>query len=118
MEIELTNWKRFKSNWMEWRLCDLFEYLQRINNRKYYKKRHIYSTLNNFELFYVEWMNIYQNDQFLRFKSHIFIGKNLCLFDHNDLIQFGITLKEDRREILMNIQRLNGFRDHIINENQ
>ena len=108
MQTKMSNWKLFKSYWNEWRLCDFYEYLRRINGRKYFNKK--YLTLTSFELFYSEWMNIYKKDDHQRFKSNIFIGKNLILFDHNDLIQIGITLKEDRREILMHIQRLNGFR--------
>ena len=34
--------------------------------------------------------NISEHDQHLRYKSNIFIGKNLYVSDHNDLINIGI----------------------------
>lgn len=104
---KVLNWKHFKKHWKNWRLIDFYEFLQRINNRKYSKY------FLNFEIFYQEWMNIYYKDiknKNDRFKSHIFIGNNLLYFDHNDLIKIGINLKEDRRAILCRIQGLKGYR--------
>jgi len=104
---KLQNWKEFQLLWYEWRLIDFYEYLLRINYRKYAKY------VLNFELFYQHWMDIYRADESnealanARFSSHIFVGRNLLYFDHRDLEELGIKMKTDRREIIMGIQRLN-----------
>merc|ERR1712154_368952 len=105
MKSKLKCWKMFKLNWKIWRLIDFYEYLQRINGRKYA------TYILNFEMFYLRWMTIYDNDQKSqsRFMSYIFNGRMLIYLDHQDLVTFGINLKEDRRQILMKIQQLNGF---------
>eukprot|EP01084_Bolivina_argentea_P084234 152386_1 len=101
---QIRNWKEFKLHCGNWRLIDLYEYLSRIKGRKYAQY------FANFEVFYTQWMDIYDADQKSsnqRFVSHIFDGKVLSHLDHNDLMIFGVYSKADRREILMQIQIIN-----------
>ena len=102
MKVQLKHWKEFRAKWSDWRLIDFYEYLQRVNGRKYAKY------LINFELFYLQWMRVYDgNAMQSRFESHVFCGKYLMDFDHSDLLIFCIESKADRRQILMKIQQLN-----------
>eukprot|EP00483_Globobulimina_turgida_P012259 UN12281 len=57
MKLKLKNWKNFKLKWNNWRLIDFYAYLLRINGRKYA------TYLLNFEIFYLQWMRIYDIDQ-------------------------------------------------------
>eukprot|EP01083_Nonionella_stella_P193844 715434_1 len=98
---QLKNWKEFKLHCGNWRLIDLYEYLSRIKGRKYAQY------FVSFEIFYTQWMDIYEADQKSfnqRFVSHIFDGNVLIHLDHNDLMIFGVCSKPDRREILMQIK--------------
>jgi len=107
---EIGLWNEFLLRWKEWSIEDFFHYLIRVDNCKYskYLEQNKEQRVENLEKFKNVWNQLRQAEDTSQGieRSVVFTGECLRSMDREDLQDFGISDKKDRRDLWGEIQRL------------